>query len=90
MYVYKIYRDIRLVGAPPESIGKFGGDTDNWEWPRHTCDYSIFRVYTAKDGKPATYSADNVPMKPKYFLPVSLKGYKDGDYCNDFRVSRWH
>lgn len=84
MYVYKIYRDIRLVGAPPESIGKFGGDTDNWEWPRHTCDYSIFRVYTAKDGKPATYSADNVPMKPKYFLPVSLKGYKDGDYAMVF------
>jgi hypothetical protein len=80
MYVYKIYKDIRLVGAPPESIGKFGGDTDNWEWPRHTCDYSIFRVYAAKDGKPATYSADNVPMKPKWFLPVSLKGYKDGDY----------
>ncbi len=80
MYVYKIYKDIRLVGVPPESIGKFGGDTDNWEWPRHTCDYSIFRVYTTKDGKPATYSADNVPMKPKWFLPVSLKGYKDGDY----------
>ena len=80
MYVYKIYKDIRLVGAPPESVGKFGGDTDNWEWPRHTCDYSIFRVYTSKDGKPATYSADNVPMKPKWFLPVSLKGYKDGDY----------
>jgi len=84
MYVYKIYRDIRLVGAPPESIGKFGGDTDNWEWPRHTCDYSIFRVYTAKDGKPATYSPDNVPMKPKYFLPVSLKGYKDGDFAMIF------
>lgn len=80
MYVYKIYKDIRLVGAPPESIGKFGGDTDNWEWPRHTCDYSIFRVYTAKDGRPASYSPDNVPMKPKWFLPVSLKGYKDGDF----------
>lgn len=81
MYVYKIYKDIRLVGAPPETIGKFGGDTDNWEWPRHTGDYSIFRVYTSKDGKPATYSPDNVPMKPKWFLPVSLKGYKDGDYA---------
>ena len=80
MYVYKIYKDIRLVGAPPESIGKFGGDTDNWEWPRHTGDYSIFRVYTTKDGKPAKYSADNVPLKPKWFLPVSLKGYKDGDF----------
>jgi Peptidase S46 len=84
MYVYKIYKDIRLVGAPPESIGKFGGDTDNWEWPRHTCDYSIFRVYTDKNGKPATYNAGNVPMKPKYFLPVSLKGYKDGDFAMIF------
>ena len=80
MYVYKIYKDIRLVGAPPETVGKFGGDTDNWEWPRHTGDYSIFRVYGAKDGKPAAYSKDNVPLKPKWFLPVSLKGYKDGDY----------
>jgi hypothetical protein len=81
MYVYKIYKDIRLVGAPPESVGKFGGDTDNWEWPRHTGDYSIFRVYTSKDGKPAKYNADNIPMKPKWFLPVSLKGYKDGDFA---------
>lgn len=81
MYVYKIYRDIRLVGAPPESIGKFGGDTDNWEWPRHTGDFSIFRVYAKKDGKPADYSASNVPLKPKWFLPVSIKGFKDGDYA---------
>jgi V8-like Glu-specific endopeptidase len=81
MYVYKIYKDIRLVGAPPETIGKFGGDTDNWEWPRHTGDYSIFRVYTAKDGKPASYSPENVPLKPKWILPVSLSGYKDGDYA---------
>jgi len=80
MYVYKTYRDIRLVGAPPESVGKFGGDTDNWEWPRHTGDFSIFRVYATKDGKPADYSNDNVPLKPKYFLPVSIKGFKDGDY----------
>lgn len=80
MYVYKTYRDIRLVGAPPESVGKFGGDTDNWEWPRHTGDFSIFRVYTSKDGKPAEYSKDNVPLKPKYFLPVSIKGLKDGDF----------
>lgn len=80
MYVYKVYKDIRLVGAPPETVGKFGGDTDNWEWPRHTGDYSIFRVYATRSGKPATYSADNVPLKPKWFLPVSLKGYKDGDY----------
>ncbi|HVZ96771.1 MAG TPA: S46 family peptidase [Chitinophagaceae bacterium] len=84
LYVYKIYKDIRLVGAPPESMGKFGGDTDNWEWPRHTCDYSIFRVYTAKDGKPATYSPDNIPLKPKYFLPVSLKGYTDGSFAMIF------
>lgn len=81
MYVYKIYKDIRLVGAPPESIGKFGGDTDNWEWPRHTGDFSVFRVYATKDGRPATYSADNVPLKPKYFLPVSIKGINDGDYA---------
>ena len=81
MYVYKIYKDIRLVGAPPERVGKFGGDTDNWEWPRHTGDYSIFRVYADKTGKPATYSKDNVPLRPKWFLPVSLKGYKDGDYA---------
>ena len=81
MYVYKTYRDIRLVGAPPESVGKFGGDTDNWEWPRHTGDFSIFRVYATKDGKPADYSTDNVPLKPKAFLPVSIKGFKDGDYA---------
>jgi hypothetical protein len=81
MYVYKIYRDVRLVGAPPESIGKFGGDTDNWEWPRHTGDFSIFRVYATRDGKPADYSASNVPLKPKWFLPVSIKGFKDGDYA---------
>jgi Peptidase S46 len=81
MYVYKTYRDIRLVGAPPESVGKFGGDTDNWEWPRHTGDFSVFRVYAAKDGKPADFSADNVPLTPKHFLPVSIKGFKDGDYA---------
>ncbi|MDB5200436.1 MAG: Peptidase [Chitinophagaceae bacterium] len=81
MYVYKTYRDVRLVGAPPESIGKFGGDTDNWEWPRHTGDFSIFRIYADKTGKPADYSADNIPLKPKWFLPVSVKGFKDGDYA---------
>lgn len=81
LYVYKIYRDIRLVGAPPEAIGKFGGDSDNWEWPRHTGDYSIFRVYATRDGKPSEYSADNVPLKPKWFLPVSLKGYSEGSYA---------
>ena len=81
MYVYKTYKDIRLVGTPPESIGKFGGDTDNWEWPRHTGDFSIFRVYASKDGKPTEYSKENVPLKPKKFLPVSIKGIKDGDYA---------
>ena len=81
MYVYKTYRDIRLVGAPPESVGKFGGDTDNWEWPRHTGDFSIFRVYATKDGKPADFSKENVPLKPKWSLPVSIKGIKDGDFA---------
>lgn len=80
-FTYQRYKDVRLVGAPPESIGKFGGDTDNWEWPRHTGDFSIFRVYAGKDGKPAEYSAENVPYQPKHVLPVSLKGIKDGDYA---------
>ncbi|WP_343669580.1 S46 family peptidase [Chitinophaga sp.] len=84
LFVYERYKDIRLVGAPPESIGKFGGDTDNWEWPRHTGDFSVFRVYANKDGKPAEYSADNVPLKPKYFLPVSIKGIKENDYAMIF------
>lgn len=81
MYTYRIYRDIRLVGTPPESVGKFGGDTDNWEWPRHTGDFSIFRVYAGKDGMPADYSKDNVPLKPKHFLPVSLRGVSEGSYA---------
>jgi hypothetical protein len=84
LYVYDVYKDIRLVAAPPESIGKFGGDTDNWEWPRHTGDFSVFRVYAGKDGKPAKFSMDNVALKPKYFLPVSIKGINDGDYAMIF------
>ena len=80
VFVYDVYKDIRLVGTPPESIGKFGGDTDNWEWPRHTGDFSVFRVYMSKDGKPSKYDAANIPFAPKYYLPVSLKGFKDGDY----------
>src|SRR5258706_8388333 len=80
-FVYQRYSDVRSVGAPPESVGKFGGDTDNWEWPRHTGDFSVFRVYTSKDGKPAKYSTENVPLKPKYYLPVSIKGINDGDYA---------
>jgi hypothetical protein len=75
LVVLETFKDVRLVGAPPESIGKFGADTDNWMWPRHTGDFSIFRVYTAPDGSPAEYSPENVPMKPKHYLPVSLKGY---------------
>ena len=81
VFVYEIFNDVRLVGAPPSSIGKFGGDTDNWMWPRHTADFSMFRVYMAPDGKPAAYSKDNVPYKPKHFLPVSIKGIKENDYA---------
>jgi hypothetical protein len=80
LFTYERFKDVRLVGAPSESIGKFGGDTDNWEWPRHTGDFSVFRVYMSKDGKPADYAADNIPYKPKHFLPVSIKGVKDGDF----------
>ena len=80
-FVYQDYKDIRLVGTPPSSIGKFGGDTDNWEWPRHTGDFSIFRVYADKNGNPAEYSAANVPLKPKHHLPVSLKGYEPNDFA---------
>ena len=71
MFVTETYRDIRLVGAPPSSIGKFGADTDNWVWPRHTGDFSMFRIYAGKDNKPADYSADNVPYQPKHFFPIS-------------------
>ena len=81
MFVYERYRDVRLVGAPPESVGKFGGDTDNWMWPRHTGDFSMFRVYMSKDGKPAAYAKDNVPYQPKRHLSISLKGYKEGDFA---------
>jgi len=81
LFVYETFRDIRLVGAPPQSMGKFGGDTDNWMWPRHTCDFSMFRIYCGKDGKPASYSKDNVPYKPKHHLPISLKGYKTDDFA---------
>ncbi len=81
VFIYERYRDIRLVGAPPESIGKFGGDTDNWEWPRHTGDFSVFRVYMDKNGKAAEYAAENIPLKSKYYLNVSTKGVKDGDFA---------
>ncbi len=80
LLVYERYNDVRLVGAPPSSIGKFGFDTDNWEWPRHTIDFSVFRVYSAPDGKPAAYSKDNVPLKPKRYLNVSIKDLNKGDF----------
>lgn len=80
-FVYQDYKDVRLVGTPPNSLGKFGGDTDNWEWPRHTADFSVFRVYADASGNPAEYSPTNVPMKPKHALPISLKGYKPGDFA---------
>lgn len=78
---YESFTDVRLVGTPPESIGKFGHDTDNWMWPRHTGDFSIFRVYTDKNGKPASYSADNIPMHTKKYFPISLNGYKPNDFA---------
>ncbi|HEY0669101.1 MAG TPA: S46 family peptidase [Sphingobacteriaceae bacterium] len=81
LMVYERYSDVRLVGTPPQSIGKFGGDTDNWEWPRHTGDFSVFRVYAGADNKPAEYAAANKPLKPKKFLPVSIKGVKNGDFA---------
>lgn len=80
LFVYKVYRDVRLVGAPPSSIGKFGGDTDNWMWPRHTGDFSLFRVYADRNNEPADYSEDNVPYKPVRYFNVSAKGVKEGDF----------
>ncbi|MDY0097772.1 MAG: S46 family peptidase [Bacteroidales bacterium] len=81
LLTYERYSDVRFVGAPPSSIGKFGFDTDNWEWPRHTGDFSVFRVYTGPDGKPAPYAADNIPLKPKHWLPVSIGDLKKGDFA---------
>jgi hypothetical protein len=81
LLVYERYTDVRFVGAPPSSIGKFGFDTDNWEWPRHTGDFSVFRVYSGPDGKPAPYSKENIPLKPKYWLPVSIKDLNEGDFA---------
>jgi len=92
-FVYEDYKDVRLVGTPTESIGKFGGDTDNWEWPRHTGDFSLFRVYTDADGNPADYSTDNIPMNPKRHLSVNLKGVKENDFAMILgypgRTNRW-
>ena len=84
LLVNEVFRDVRLVGAPPSAIGKFGGDTDNWVWPRHTGDFSLFRVYASKENKPAAYSADNVPYRPAYHFPVSLAGVREGDFTMVF------
>ncbi len=81
LFIYETFKDVRLVGAPPSSIGKYGADTDNWVWPRHTGDFTIFRIYCAPDGKPAEYSEENVPFHPKKFFPVSIKGQEKGDYA---------
>ncbi len=81
LFVYEVFLDVRLVGAPPSSIGKFGGDTDNWMWPRHTGDFTLFRIYTGPDGKPAPYSENNIPLTPKHFLPISLMGIEENDFA---------
>ncbi|MBQ0016327.1 MAG: S46 family peptidase [Bacteroidales bacterium] len=81
LFVYEIYKDVRLVGAPPSSMGNFGGDVDNWSWPRHTCDFSMFRIYAAPNGSPAAYSKSNVPVQPRHHLPVSIREVKDGDFA---------
>ncbi|CAM4150472.1 S46 family peptidase [Flavobacterium weaverense] len=92
-FVYQDYKDVRLVGTPPESVGKFGGDTDNWEWPRHTGDFSMFRVYADANGNPAEYSKENVPLQPKHHLPVSIKGVQENDFAMILgypgRTNRW-
>ncbi len=92
-FVYQDYRDVRLVGTPPESLGKFGGDTDNWEWPRHTADFSMFRVYADENGNPAEYSEKNVPLKPKHYLPVNIGGIQENDFAMILgypgRTNRW-
>ena len=81
VFYIKTYTDVRMVAAPPSSIGKFGGETDNWMWPRHTGDFSMFRIYTDKNGNPADYSKDNIPLKAKKHLTISLKGLQEGDYA---------
>lgn len=81
LFVYETYNDVRFVGTPPQSVGKYGGDTDNWVWPRHTGDFSMFRIYAGSDNKPADFSDANVPLKPRHSLPISLKGVKEGDYA---------
>lgn len=84
LFVTETFTDVRLVGAPPSSVGKFGSDTDNWVWPRHTGDFALFRIYADKDNKPANYSKDNVPYRPKHFFPISLDGIEEGDFTMVF------
>ncbi|MGD9558873.1 MAG: S46 family peptidase, partial [Mangrovibacterium sp.] len=84
IYIYQVFKDVRLVGAPPSAIGKFGGDTDNWMWPRHTGDFSVFRVYANKNNEPAEYAAENVPYHPKSFFPLSMKGIRPDDFIMVF------
>ncbi len=81
LFIYETYTDVRLVGAPPNAIGAFGGDTDNWEWPRHTGDFALFRVYTAPDGSPADYDPDNIPLRPRHHLPISNRGVQENDFA---------
>lgn len=81
LFVYERFTDVRMVGVPPSSIGKYGGDTDNWMWPRHTGDFMLFRVYTAPDGTPADYAPENVPLRPRHHLPVSIRGVQEGDFA---------
>ena len=92
-FVFQDYKDVRLVGTPPNSIGKFGGDTDNWEWPRHTGDFSMFRIYADANGNPAEYSTKNVPLTPKVHLKVNIQGVKEGDFAMILgfpgRTNRW-
>ncbi|MFO0495939.1 MAG: S46 family peptidase, partial [Flavobacteriia bacterium] len=92
-FVYQDYKDVRLVGTPPESVGKYGGDTDNWEWPRHTGDFSMFRVYADASGNPADYSTSNVPLKPKRHLKVNISGVQENDFAMILgypgRTNRW-
>jgi hypothetical protein len=92
-FVYQDYKDVRLVGTPPNNIGKFGGDTDNWEWPRHTGDFSMFRVYADNEGNPSEYSPENVPLQPKHYLPVNIQGVQENDFAMILgypgRTNRW-
>ena len=81
LFYYKVYSDVRMVAAPPSSVGKFGGETDNWMWPRHTGDFSMFRIYADANGEPAEYNASNVPLKTPKFLSISIKGLKENDYA---------